>query len=448
LRIAPTFPGLRDSASAHTAVGQSIRRPHTPLRLKVRINIEATPQDIAPAFDWIGGLIGGLLDQRVAALRQQARTNPLLTQHAGDIYALEFALADARRHRKSTGRLPKGDQYNLLYGFLVSASRIHAALPPEAIRPFKGQLAKAAGDANGLRPFAYELGIATHLMGKGWDVQFADYCGLGRFDLLARKGEVEIEVECKATSHDRGRKIHRREAIRLADLILPTIKRLMETPGCHLIRITVPDRLGSSNEELLSIAGLVADATQYEAEASNPFAQVNYIAGHLDSWPEPDDASFLPFFEQQFDLSNSHLLFCGRPGVSIVAVAIVSTKPDSVQKYIAGQVKEAADQCSGARPAIVAVNLADNLGRAELDELLRTRSGIHDIAAVVFSDAQRAHVDSIAFTVPQQAHVGGQGTTSIAGNLALLHNPTPKFACAEIRAVFRTAGALSIRREI
>jgi hypothetical protein len=406
----------------------------------MRINIEATTQDIAPALDWIGGLIGGLLDQRVAALRQQAQTNPLLTQHAGDIYALEFALADARKYRKNTGRLPKGDQYNLLYGFLVSASRIHAALPLEAIKPFEGQLTKAAGDMNGLRPLAYELGIATHLMGKGWDVQFADYCGLGRFDLLARNGEVEIEVECKATSHDRGRKIHRREAIRLADLILPTITALMEAPGCHLIRITVPDRLGSSNEELSSITGLVAHATQHKAEASNSFAEVNYIAGDRDAWPEPEDDGFRSFFEQQFGLSNSHLLFCGRPGVSIVAVAIVSAKPDSVQKYIAGQVKDAADQCSGTRPAIIAVNLADQLGRAELDELLRTRSGIQNIAAVVFDDVQRAHVDSIAFTVPQQAHAGGKGTTSIAGNLALLYNPTPKFACAEIRDIFRNVG--------
>jgi Holliday junction resolvase len=69
-------------------------------------------------------------------------------------------------------------------------------------------------------PFAYEISIATHLMQKGWDVDFIDYSGAGRFDLLARQNGVEVEVECKTTSGDTGRKIHRQEANRLADLLL------------------------------------------------------------------------------------------------------------------------------------------------------------------------------------------------------------------------------------
>jgi len=41
------------------------------------------------------------------------------------------------------------------------------------------------GSASGTRPFAYEISIATHLMHKGWDVEFIDYSGAARFDLLA-----------------------------------------------------------------------------------------------------------------------------------------------------------------------------------------------------------------------------------------------------------------------
>jgi hypothetical protein len=76
---------------------------------------------------------------------------------------LECALAEARKYKKNTGRLPKGNEFDLLYGFLISARRIHAGLPQAAISRFEGALRGALKDSNGLRPFAYEVGIVTHL---------------------------------------------------------------------------------------------------------------------------------------------------------------------------------------------------------------------------------------------------------------------------------------------
>ncbi len=402
----------------------------------MRISIEATRQDIVPALDWIGGLIGGALDTNVAALKQQEKNNPVLSQYMNENYALEFALASARKYRRNTGRIPKGHEFDSLYGFLIPAHRIHQALPSEAKKPFEGQLTKAASDPSGLRPFAYELGIASHLMGRGWDVDFSDYCGHARFDFLARKGSTEIEVECKATSNDRGRKIHRQEAVRLADFILPTTKRLAETPGCHLVRITVPDRLGSSHQELSSIATLVASVVERRTSTENMSARAEYTQTDLASWPEPNSPDFRQFFEKQLGLPNSNLLFCGRPGLSVVAVGIVSAKPDSVIKSIAAQAKDAADQCSGTRPAMIAMNLAGELDREELEELLRTPSGIHEIAGAVFQSDKRKHIDSIAFTVPQRMR-SDASATFMSGDLIRLDNPQPKFICPEIRSIFR-----------
>jgi hypothetical protein len=403
----------------------------------MRISIEATRRDIAPAFDWIGGLIGAALDKHVAALQQQERKNPLLAQHLRENYRLEFALADARRYRRNTGRLPKGERFDALYGFLLPAYRIRQALPQQAVNPFEGQLTKATSDPNGLRPFAYELSIATHLMGHGWDIEFADYSGLARFDFLASKHSTEIEVECKATSHDLGRKIRRQDANRLADAILPTTEQLMETQGCHLVRIAVPDRLGATNEELSNLATLTATAADRRMVEEGASALVEYTFSDFGSWPEPNDVDFLPFFEKQLGHSNSHLLFCGRPGFSIVAVSIASTKPDKVVKSIAGQAKKAADQCSGTRPAFIALNLAEQLSSQELKDLLTTSSGLHGVAHEVFKNDRRAHVDSIAFTVPQRVRSYGKGATSLSGNLVMLNNPQPKFPCTEIRGIFR-----------
>ncbi len=141
----------------------------------MRINTDALVTDIEPAVNWIGGLIGAALDRRVAGFESQERGNPLLAAHFRENFALEFALAKARTYRKNTGRLPKGEEYDPLYGFLIPAHRIHAALPAAAKTPFEGRLRDAVDGAYGARPIAYEITIATHLMQKGWDVDFVDY---------------------------------------------------------------------------------------------------------------------------------------------------------------------------------------------------------------------------------------------------------------------------------
>jgi hypothetical protein len=98
----------------------------------MRANTDAFVTDIEPAVNWIGGLIGAALDKRVAGFEKQERGNPLLAAHFRESFALEFALAKARKYRKDIGQLPKGEEYDPLYGFLIIAHRIHAALPAAA----------------------------------------------------------------------------------------------------------------------------------------------------------------------------------------------------------------------------------------------------------------------------------------------------------------------------
>jgi hypothetical protein len=404
----------------------------------MRISTEALPKHIEPALDWIGGLIGIVLDKRVTAFERQERANPLLAAHFRENYALEFALAKARKYHRNTGRLPKGDEYHYLYSFLLSAQRIHEALPHNVRKPFEGRLRDAVNGANGARPFAYEIAIATHLMKKGWDVEFVDYAGTARFDLLARQDAVEVEIECKTTSGDTGRRIHRQEVNRLADLLLPLAKNTADDAGCHRILITIPDRLGKSNDELSSIAAIAASAVQQRASASSDLARVDYTFDGLGPWPEPDtNPDACTFFEERFGVQNANLMFLGRSGFSVVAIMIQSAKADSVVEAISAQAKEAADQCSGSRPALIALHLIDEISRADLGDLLRTSNGLHAITHAVFKGGKRQHVDSVAFTVPQAARTDGFGARWLSGDLVMLNNPEPRFRCPEIRSIFR-----------
>jgi len=406
----------------------------------MRISIDARERDFEPALNWIGSLVGAALDKRVASFEAQERKNPLLATHFRETFALEFALAKARKYRRNTGRLPKGDEYDLLYGFVIPAQRIHAALPPNVRMPFEGRLHDAVNGAYGTRPFAYEISIATHLMQKGWDVEFADYAGIGRFDFLARQGAVEIEIECKSTSGDTGRKIHRQEVNRLADLLLRTTERLADIAGCHRILVTIPDRLGKSNEALSGIASIAAQAAEQKGAASSGLARAEYTFDNIASWPQPGrDADAKSFFETRFGFSNAHLLFHGRPNFSVVAVMIRSEKADTLVDALSNAAKEAADQCSGTRSALVAMHLIDQISRPELQSMLRTPNGLHAVMHALLRSGKRQHVDSVAFTVPQSIRPDGIGARRLSGDLIVLNNPQPLFPCDEIRSIFRSS---------
>ena len=133
----------------------------------MRISTDVTERDNEPAVNWVSGLIGAAVDKRVLTLEQSEQKNPfLITSHFRDNFPLEYALSKARKYKKNTGRLPKGNEFDLLYGFLIPAQRIYAELPQTAKRRFEGALRGALNDANGPRPFATKLALLPTLWGE------------------------------------------------------------------------------------------------------------------------------------------------------------------------------------------------------------------------------------------------------------------------------------------
>jgi hypothetical protein len=217
------------------------------------------------------------------------------------------------------------------------------------------------------------------------------------------------------------------------------MQQFTHTAGCHLVRVIIPNRLAPADRELSEIASIVASAGPQNCATSGDLAQVEYRYENISTWPEPNrDRDAYEFFKKRLGAENSHIVFYGRPAHAIVAVMIASAKADSVVDANATQAKNAADQCSGNRPALITMHLIDQISRPELEDLVKTRSGLQTIAHAVFRDTKRSYVDSIVFTLPQLVEIEADGAKRLTGPAGIIFNDKPFFECDRVRSIFKS----------
>ena len=76
---------------------------------------------------------------------------------------------------------------------------VHASIAERSVACC-GYLKDGLRSDNGLAALAHELAVAAHLWSAGFDLEFADIEDGTRFDILARKDGIDLEVDCKTAS--------------------------------------------------------------------------------------------------------------------------------------------------------------------------------------------------------------------------------------------------------
>ena len=293
-------------------------------------------------------------------------------------------------------------------------------------------------EPSGLRPLAYEVLMLTHLTQRGFDVECIDLAGHGRHDFLATRSGKSIEVECKTTARDAGRKIHMSEVSTLGGRLWPIARPLLDKGGFHIVLIEVPNRLSAQEQDMQGLADLFARAIVDEGHAEGALAIVDYkIVDTLPAeLPDTTEDKLRSTFLSAFGRQASSIVFYGRPKGAALAIGVTSRAPDKVLDTLADQGKEAAKQCTGDRPAVIAMQITE-VTRAQLADSVKGPSGLHKIVHEVLRSEDRRHVDSIAFTVPPILRWSSLiGVTEISGLVGIIHNPAPKHPSDTARQLF------------
>lgn len=403
----------------------------------MQIDTNLYERDVPEVMSWLGAQIGAGLKKRVENLKRQERENPLFAWYSRQAFALEFALEEARSIRRKRTHFPQSEPFATAYGIAAAMKRIHAGLNSFGREQFIGRLRGAMKEPSGLRPIAYEVLILTHLTRKGFDVECNDLEKGGGYDFLATRSGESIEVECKTTARDAGRKIHMSEVATLGGRLWPVARPLLESGGLHIVLIELQDRLSAREEDLEGIADLFARAIADKGHAESG-ATVDYKI--VDTPPSESPGTLedklRSVFLSSFGRQASSIVFYGRPEGSALAVGVTSKGADKVVDTLADQAKQAAKQCTGDRPAVIAMQMTE-ISRAQLTDLVKGPSGLHKIVHEVLRSEGRRHVDSIAFTVPPNLRRSSLiGVTEISGLAGIIHNPTPMHPSDTARQLF------------
>jgi len=196
------------------------------------VQVKLHTGDIPSVFERFSDLIGANhWRKRVDRLKDEIKGNRLLKEYLIQENEIAVCLQESTELTKKFGQFPVHQvDSRPLHPCMAFAAQIlsiaeasGSAQRAQLVRRVHGAL-KNPDDMRGLR---LELTAATHFIRRGLDVQWPEMIGGRTMDLIVPGlGPQGLEIECKSISEDKGRKIHRREALEFCSIIAPLLNSL------------------------------------------------------------------------------------------------------------------------------------------------------------------------------------------------------------------------------
>ncbi|HYD61690.1 MAG TPA: hypothetical protein VEC35_15090 [Noviherbaspirillum sp.] len=373
--------------------------------------------------------------RRFEWLQRELTDNPFMEHWLRERCSLEWTmngiLADPSLKVGHPFRVTTLAQYELI-GFAAGIVRCYDHLSERAQKRLRGILSDGLKEDKGLLSIQHEITTAVHLMSRGFDVEFRDLESGGGFDFLAKREDVELEVECKMFSADIGRKIHHRRAATFFKALATVVSETYSSATTGLIiDVTIPDRLTPASAQHLAIEQTVRTALiSGEAITRNEHCAVKVRDFSIGSSPFGKHPANIPREEiDQFVANctgrlNHHLMILFSPGKRAVILSVASEKKDEVLHAMHRQLREAAKgQFTKTRPAILAIQLhdltADQLADLALsDSSTREQAtGLQIMTSDFLQSPSRAHIHSVVFRSHGKLEVNPQAGTKQASGL-------------------------------
>ena len=354
--------------------------------------------------------------KKFTVLQHQLRENNFLRDWQIERHGIELKLRDLLAEHERTGVFPlqvRDPLHYNLYAFTSGVVRIFEQLSPAGKMRLRGMLVDGLKPDNNLLAVQHEITTADHLVSIGFDIEPNDIENGSGVDYIATREGAELEVECKMFTGDLGRKIHKRKGLVLHKHLAGAVAHVYQSAQTGIfIRVTIPDRLTCSPDQLAGIASAVSRGVlSGTAVTRTPDCEVEVLDFPISSSPfnvgGPEEISrhdVTEFIRARLGRTNPNLMIVFSPRKRAVVGLIESAKPDEVLKGIYRQLREASKgQFTKTRPGHLAVQFQE-LTAEQMESLARDGTsevakptGLQVMTTALLQSPNRTHIHSVAY---------------------------------------------------
>lgn len=202
---------------------------------------------------------------QAAVTRQEdaIRANHFLGDYLRSEYAIAYQLDRLRALVAAFGTVPleaRNDPNNFSsLAFAAQVLRVLEGSTVKQARAFVKRVRTAFSSSENMHGLRLELQAATHFVRRGQHVVWHRVNNGGSFDLLIDDlGLAGLEVECKSISENKGRRVHRRDALDFWGELWKDIANVAQNLHSGLaVVLTVPYRLPVDATDRAAIAKAV-----------------------------------------------------------------------------------------------------------------------------------------------------------------------------------------------
>jgi hypothetical protein len=344
------------------------------------LQVELHTRDIPTVFARFREIVGERRwTKRVTAINSEARGQPYLREYLLEENAIAFAFDRCSAQVSRYGSMPlQSSNDRSLYPAFRLAAQTLSLLDKSSAEQGKRLVRRIHGafrNPDDMRAIQLEFAIATHFVRRGYSISWPEMDKFGNFDLMVHGvGPYGLEVECKSASVDKGRKIHKRDALVFNHLVGQKLEGIAQRLNSGLaVVLTVPDRLPAAFldrqrlAERVGRAVLVGKSVGVDGGCDVRLSEFD-IARYPGLGP-PESSQVRQYIDDITGTRNRQAMILGRRSAGALVFVVQSRQEDTFLRYVFNSVRDAArNQLSAKRAGIVLVGLEG----ISADELVRT----------------------------------------------------------------------------